>query len=262
MKHTDKNRNSRMPILFIGHGSPMNIVLDNAFTRSLAKLGRELPRPRAILVVSAHWLTRGTYVTCTETHEQIYDFYGFPKELYDVRYPAPGSSADGNTIAQNKEIRCSDEWGLDHASWAILKHMYPAADIPVLELSLDITRPEEDHYRMARELAPLRVQGFLIIGSGNIVHNLRMIDYDVDAPPYDWAVKFDEKVKELLLARRHDDLIDYGKSLKDAVLAIPTNDHYLPMISVLGMQEPSEEVVFVHESIQHGSISMRCFRIG
>jgi 4,5-DOPA dioxygenase extradiol len=254
----------KMPALFIGHGSPMNMIEDNAFTRSLVRLGRELPRPQAILVVSAHWLTEGVFVTCAAQPEMIYDFYGFPEELYRVRYPAPGAPEVAQRLTQNAHqppIRCG-EWGLDHAAYSVLKWLYPQADIPVIELSLDIARPPQYHYDLGLRLAPLREQGVLIIGSGNLVHNLRVVNPDPDARPYEWAVQFDEAAKADLLARRHEKLINYAHYGRIAALAIPTNEHYLPMLYALALQTEGEPLTFTHEGLQNGSISMRCFRIG
>lgn len=262
----------KMPVLFVGHGSPMNVVADNDFTRSLAAWGRRLPRPEAILVVSAHWLTAGTFVTCTESPRTIHDFFGFPRELYAVAYPSPGAPTHAELVTRTVRrapVGCDREWGLDHASWAVLKHLYPAADIPVFELSLDYSfndwhpKPVRYHYELAAELAGLRERGVLVIGSGNIVHNLSQIDFGaVDATPYPWAVEFDEQVKGRLLAGNHRDLIDFHRLGKSAALAVPTLDHYLPMIYALALQEPGEPIGFAHEGIQHASISMRCFQIG
>ncbi len=261
----------KMPVLFIGHGSPMNIVMDNSYTRSLAALGKTLPRPKAIMVVSAHWLTRGTVVTCTERPRTIHDFYGFPEELYALDYPCPGAPdvASGVTGAvRSVPVLCDTRWGLDHASWAVLRHLYPAADIPVFEMSLDYRYGERDprplryHYDLARELSPLRQQGVLIIGSGNIVHNLGIIDFDTDAKPYDWALDFDGQVKDCLVNRRHSDLLEYERMGKAALLSVPSLDHYLPMIYAIGLQEQDDALGFVHEGMQNASVSMRCFRIG
>jgi 4,5-DOPA dioxygenase extradiol len=261
----------KMPVLFIGHGSPMNIVMDNSYTRALAALGKGLPRPKAIMVVSAHWLTRGTAVTCTDRPRTIHDFYGFPEELYALEYPCPGApdlaSAVVGTV-KSVPILCDTRWGLDHASWAVLRHIYPAADIPVLEMGLDYRFGERDpkplhyHYDLARELAPLRRQGVLIIGSGNIVHNLRIIDFDTDAKPYEWALEFDGQVKDCLVKRRHSDLMEYTRMGKAATLSVPSLDHYLPMIYAIGLQEQDDKLTFVHEGMQNASVSMRCFRIG
>jgi 4,5-DOPA dioxygenase extradiol len=261
----------KMPVLFIGHGSPMNIIFDNAYTRSLAALGRDLPRPKAILVVSAHWLTKGTFVTCTEKPKTIYDFYGFPDELYALRYPSPGAPDEARLVTESVKkvnIGCGD-WGLDHASWAVLKHMYPKADIPVFEMSLAYTfnewhpKPLQYHYDIGRELSGLRKQGVLIIGSGNIVHNLGMIDFEnIDADTFDWAGEFDEKVKKNLLSKNHEDLLHYQNMGEAASLAVPTLDHYLPLIYAISLQEKNEPLTFFHEGFQYGSISMRGFRIG
>ncbi|WP_319508546.1 4,5-DOPA dioxygenase extradiol [uncultured Methanolobus sp.] len=262
----------KMPVLFIGHGSPMNIILNNSYTESLVKLGKELPRPKAIMVISAHWMTDGTYVMCNERLKTIYDFYGFPRELYEIQYPSPGSPemADLTCKAVHKApVKCSNQWGLDHASWAVLKHMYPEADIPVFEMSIDYSFNEwqpkmmQYHYDLAAELGELRKHGVLIIGSGNIAHNLSLIDFrNVDAKPYDWAVEFDEKVKANLLSGNHKDLIEYLNMGKTASLAVPTLDHYLPMIYAIALQEKGEPLEFIHEGFQHASISMRCFKIG
>jgi 4,5-DOPA dioxygenase extradiol len=260
-----------MPVLFIGHGSPMNIILDNDFTRSLVALAKKLPRPKAIMVVSAHWLTNGTFVTCTKKPETIYDFYGFPEELYELDYPSPGAPDEARAASEAvKKVPVScGEWGLDHASWAVLKHMYPKADIPVFEMSLDYSfndwhpKPLQYHYDLAAELSALRKKGVLIIGSGNIVHNLKLIDFeDMDAKPYDWAREFDEEVKDHLVRRNHRGLIQYQNSGKASGLSVPTLDHYLPMIYAIALQEKNEPLTFIHEGFQNASISMRCFQIG
>jgi 4,5-DOPA dioxygenase extradiol len=260
-----------MPVLFIGHGSPMNIILDNAYTHSLVKTANELPKPRAILVVSAHWLTAGTYVTCLSHPKTIYDFYGFPDELYKLNYPSPGSPKDAQftiDIVKLTEVKCGN-WGLDHAAWAVLKHMYPKADIPVFEMSLDYSpyndwnpQPIQHHYQLASELAPLREQGILIIGSGNIVHNLGLVDYDINGKVLDWASRFDETVKQALISGNHQKLIDYRNLGKEALYAVPTQDHYLPMIYAIGLQQKNDPLRFIYEGFQHGSVSMRAFQIG
>jgi 4,5-DOPA dioxygenase extradiol len=262
----------KMPLLFVGHGSPMNIILDNRFTRSLAKWGKSLPRPRAIMVISAHWLTAGTSVTCMEKPRTIHDFYRFPEELYAVTYPSSGAPAEAKFVTgavRKAPVTCDHEWGLDHASWAVLKHLYPAANIPVFELSLDYSfndwhpKPVQYHYDLAAELAEVRKRGVLIIGSGNIVHNLSLIDFrNVDAEPFPWAVEFDEWVKKNIISGNHRDLIRLRNMGKSAPLAVPTLDHYLPMIYVMALQDQGESITFIHEGFQHGSISMRCFQIG
>jgi 4,5-DOPA dioxygenase extradiol len=263
----------KMPVLFIGHGSPENIILKNAFTRRLAELGKELPKPKAILVVSAHWLTDGTYVTCVERPKTIYDFYGFPDALYRLSYPSPGSPELAKLITdlvKKPSIRCDDSRGLDHAAWAILKHIYPEAEVPVIEMSLDYSpyngwhRPTlESFYDLAGQLKPLREKGILIIGSGNIVHNLRVVDMmNMDAKPYDWAVEFDERVKRDLLAGNHAALLDCQNMSRTTSLSVPTLDHYLPMIFALGLQEKNDELEFLYQGFQNRSVSMRCFRVG
>lgn len=260
-----------MPVLFIGHGSPMNIVLNNSYTKSLAKAAKELPKPRAILVISAHWLTDGTCVTCDSNPKTIYDFYGFPDELYRLSYPSPGSPGDAELAirtVKSTHVKCGN-WGLDHAAWAVLKHMYPLADVPVFEMSLDYSpynnwnpKSLEFHYKIGSELAPLRENGILIIGSGNIVHNLGLIDFNVDAKPFEWAVRFDAEIKQLLVSGDHDGLINYRSIGKEAVYAVPTLDHYLPMIYSVALQKREEKLEFIHEGFQNGSVSMRAFRIG
>jgi 4,5-DOPA dioxygenase extradiol len=265
--HADK-----MPVLFLGHGSPLNIILKNRFTDHLVKLGRELPRPKAIMVISAHWLTDGTFVTCNKDPQTIYDFYGFPRELYKIKYPSPGSPELARLVgatAEKDRVKCDNGWGLDHASWSVLKHMYPEADIPVFEMSLDYSfndwhpRPLQYHFDLAAQLKELRKEGLLIIGSGNVVHNLRMIDFgNMDAAPYDWAVELDEKIKTALVSGRYGDLLEYHNMGKAANLGIPTLDHYLPMIYTIALGDKDEPLQFTFEGMQNGSISMRCFRIG
>ena len=256
--------NSKMPVLFIGHGSPMNIVSHNAYTRSLQSLGASLPKPHAILVVSAHWLTQGTFICSADKPEQIYDFYGFPDELYKVHYHPPGAPAIARSIVHElrlENIQVDAEWGIDHASWAVLIYMYPKADIPVLEMSLDVTKNEQEHYTLAKKLSFLRQQNILIMGSGNIVHNLHRMEYQVDAEPYTWAVEFDKYIKDALLQKDIDRLLHYKELSPVGKISAPTNDHYLPMLYTTALQEEGEQIEFFHESIQNGSISMRCFVI-
>ncbi len=261
-----------MPVLFIGHGSPMNIILKNDFTESLAKLGKDLPRPKAIMVISAHWLTSGTYVGCMAKPRTIHDFYGFPDDLYKMDYPGPGSPDEAGFVTDlvmKAPVRCDSSWGLDHASWAILKHIYPRAEVPVFEMSLDYSfnewhpKPMEYHYELAGELLELRKRGVLIIGSGNIAHNLNLMDFrHIGAKPFDWAVEFDEHVKSNLLEGNHKDLVDYRSMGRAASLAVPTPDHYLPMIYAIALREKNEPLKFIFEGFQYASISMRCFQIG
>ncbi len=260
---------NQMPVLFIGHGSPMNVVLDNAFTRDLQAWGQRLPKPRAIMVVSAHWLTEGTFVGCMDRPETIYDFYGFPRELYELTYPCPGAPAEAERITHlpgAETVRCRSDWGLDHGAWSVLRHLFPKADLPTFQLSLDYTfndwhpKPLAYHYDLAKKLTGLRREGILIIGSGNVVHNLGMLDFeDPDASPFGWAEDFDAAVKQTLVSQDDDRLIELGTKTSDAV---PTPDHYLPMVYAVALRERAEPVIFTHEGFQHGSISMRCFQFG
>ena len=262
----------KMPVLFIGHGSPMNMILNNDFTRSLSSLGKVLPRPKAVMVISAHWLTRGTFVGCMNRPKTIHDFYGFPDELYRIAYPCPGAPDEAalvTTIRGKVPVACNDTWGLDHGAWAVLRHLFPLADVPVFQLSLDYSfnewhpKPVQYHYDLGKELAVLREQGILIIGSGNIVHNLGVLDFEnIDAKPFDWSVEFDEQVKANLISGRHEKLIEFANMGKAAARAVPTLDHYLPMIYAVSLQGRNEGLSFFHEGFQHGSISMRCFQIG
>lgn len=259
-----------MPVLFIGHGSPLNIIQENKFTKSLAQLGRSLPKPEAIMVISAHWLTEGTYVTCMAKPRTIHDFYGFPEELYRINYASPGAPDRAKAVTQLvKKIQCDSNWGLDHASWAILKHMYPEADIPVFEMSLDYSfndwhpKPLRYHYQLGSQLSKLRNKGILIIGSGNIVHNLRLINFEqTDAEPFDWAVEFDQRVKLNLIEGKHEDLLSCENMDEATSYAVPTLDHYLPMVYAISLQTKGEPISFTYEGFQNASISMRCFKIG
>ncbi len=255
----------RQPVLFIGHGSPMNILADNLFTSDLIKLRDQLPEPVAILVISAHWLTRGTHITASANPQQIYDFYGFPDNLYKYRYNAPGSPDIAKIITDtvgNSVILPDQDRGIDHAAWAVLKHLFPEQKIPVLELSLDIEKEPSWHFRLGQKLATLREENILVIGSGNIIHNLSDIDFDENATPFEWAEAFDSQIKSAVLQREFDSLINYRDLGSSSRRAIPYPDHYLPMLYILGMTGENENITFVHESIQNGSISMRSFITG
>jgi 4,5-DOPA dioxygenase extradiol len=262
----DGGRTARMPVVFIGHGSPMNAIARNDYTRSLSRLSSELKeQPRAILVVSAHWLTRGTHVAMAAHPETIHDFGGFPRELYRIQYPAPGApelAQEAGKLITSVKVEQDHQWGLDHGAWSVLRHMYPEANVPAFQLSIDYHRPPHYHLALGQELQALRDRGILILGSGNIVHNLYEIDFDEHAKPYDWAVEFDEAVKKKLVEREVDALTAYHGLGAAAARAIPTNDHYLPMLYVLGASNAQEKLLFTHEEIQNASISMRCFRIG
>lgn len=250
------------PVLFIGHGSPMNIIADNLFTADMVNLGSQLPAPKAILVVSAHWLTTGTFITSSPAPGQIYDFFGFPAELYRYKYNSPGSTEAADLViktAGRELVKADPERGTDHAAWAILKHIFPEADIPVLELSLDITKPPQFHFETGQKLRGLRSRGILVIGSGNLIHNLREVDFDDNSKPFEWAEEFDLLIKTKLENKDFEALVNYSRLSKYYARAIPYFDHYLPMLYTLGMMDKNEKPLFVHESIQNGSISMRSF---
>jgi 4,5-DOPA dioxygenase extradiol len=253
----------RLPALFIGHGSPMNIVAENSYTRDLAAWAARLPRPRAVLVVSAHWLTRGRVtVGADETNLTIYDFYGFPDELYEKRYPAPGAPDVAARVSALTGGRAfAQERGIDHAAWSPLIRMYPACDVPVLEMSLDMSAPPAEHYALGRQLAPLRDEGVLVIGSGNVVHNLHTIDWDEDAAAAAWALEFDGWLAQAVDDRRHDDLIRYLDHPLGR-MAAPTPDHYFPLLYTLALQADDETVTTAHAGIQNGTVSMRCLQVG
>jgi 4,5-DOPA dioxygenase extradiol len=252
----------RMPALFVGHGSPMNAIEDNEFSRAWADVGRSLPRPQAILCVSAHWQTRGTQATAMAAPRTIYDFYGFPEELYRQKYPAPGSPELARLVQETAPVPVGldQDWGLDHGAWSVLSRMFPNADIPVVQLSLDATQPPVYHYELGRALKLLRQRGVMIVGSGNAVHNLRIMCWEDRA--YDWAVEFDATVQRLIEAGDHRALVDYGSLGRSASLSIPTNEHYLPLLYVLGLQDEGEALSFFTERVTYCSLSMRSLRIG
>ncbi|HTL13029.1 MAG TPA: 4,5-DOPA dioxygenase extradiol [Bdellovibrionota bacterium] len=260
------DRTQRMPVLFMGHGSPMNAIAHNAYTRAVEDLGRRLPRPRAILCVSAHWITRGITVTHMPHPRTIHDFRGFPDELFAVRYPAPGSPELAERVREivrdTSILLDTNRWGLDHGAWSVLRHLYSAADVPVVQLSIDLQQSAEFHHTLGQKLRPLRDEGILIIGSGNIVHNLRRIDWNEDAKPMDWAVEFDAWVAERLKKGEHGPLVHDFEKTEAGRLSVPTPDHYLPFVVALGAAEPGERMTFEYEGIQNGSIDMRCVSFG
>lgn len=255
----------RQPVIFIGHGSPMNALADNSFTRTLQRLGTTLPRPEAILVVSAHWMTRGTWVTAMAQPKTIHDFYGFPKALFDVQYPAPGSPEFAELVKQTAQAPVQEdpqEWGLDHGTWSVLRHMYPQADIPVLQLSLNMSEGPDFHLRLGEELRPLRNKGVLILGSGNLVHNLRKIRWEEQAPAFEWASEFDQWIKARLEKRDAKSILHGFADTEAGRLSVPTQDHYLPLHYILGASDHQDELRFEYEEIQNGSISMRSLSFG
>ena len=258
----------KQPVLFIGHGSPMNGIEDNEFSSTWAKMGREIVKPKAVLVISAHWLTRGTYVTAMEHPKTIHDFGGFPQELFDVQYPAKGNPAlaeETKKIVTTTNVILDHDWGLDHGTWTVVRHMYPDADIPVLQLSIDYNRPPNYHYELAKEIASLRKKGVLIIGSGNMVHNLRMLDWrKLNEPDYgfDWAIEINEIFKQKISDGDHKALIEYENLSKAAKLAIPTPDHYYPLLYILGLQEKQDNINFFNDRLVGGSLNMTSVKIG
>ena len=249
-----------MPVLFVGHGSPINAVEVNEFTKSWIEIGKKLPKPRAILCISAHWFVDGTYVHGAEWPKTIHDFYGFPSELYDMRYACPGApdaAKEVQNIITKTKVGWDTDGGIDHVCWVVMKHLFPGADVPVFQLSLDATKPPAYHYELAKELASLRRQGVLVVGSGNIVHNLGLITFDEVSTPYDWALEFDELSKKYISEGDHKALIDYKKLGHISQLAIPTPDHYWPLLYILALQEKNEQATFFAEGLTYKSISMR-----
>lgn len=259
----------RMPVLFIGHGSPMNGIEDNMFSEGWAKLAKNIPVPQAVLVVSAHWFTRGTHITAMESPRTIHDFGGFPRALYEVQYPAPGMPSlakETASMLQSAIVGMDHDWGLDHGTWTVVRHMYPDANIPVLQLSIDYTKDPQFHYNLAKELYELRQKGVLIIGSGNMVHNLRMISWDkMDIEQdygYDWALQMNDTFKNLIHEGNHKPLIQYEKMGREAQLAIPTPEHYLPLLYALGLKQSNETISFFNDRYVGGSLTMTSVQIG
>lgn len=249
----------RMPVIFFGHGTPMNTLARNRYTAAWRKLGESVPRPKAILCVSAHWYTHGTAVTAMERPETIHDFYGFPQALFDVQYPAPGApalAARVRDLLAPVDVDLDQTWGLDHGTWSVLVHAFPDASVPVVQLSIDGMQPPRFHYDLGRRLAPLRDEDVLVVGSGNVVHNLRVINRSDDAPPYDWAARFNDRVRDALARRDHDVLIDYAALGEDAARSVPTPEHYLPLLYVAALQIDDEPMSFTVDGIDKGSLGM------
>lgn len=245
--------------MFFGHGSPMNCLEDNRYTRAWGEIGRAAPRPRAVLCVSAHWYTRGTAVTAMASPKTIHDFYGFPRELYELQYPAPGDpalAARVKDLLAPTPVALDQSWGLDHGTWAVLRFAYPQADLPVLQLSIDATQPAAFHYALGRRLAPLRDEGVLVAGSGDVVHNLRLMRREADAPPYDWAVRFNDFVRDALARGDHRALVDWEAAGEDARRSNPTPEHYLPLLYCLGALADGEPARVAVDGIEIGSVSM------
>jgi len=256
---------SAMPALFIGHGSPMNAIEPTPATSAWKSLAAALPRPRAILCVSAHWWTGGTSVTAMPHPRTIHDFQGFPKALFDCHYPAPGDPALAQEVQQllaPTPVSADLQWGLDHGAWSVLMQMYPAADIPVVQLSLNGTLGNAQHYQLAQRLQPLRNNGVLVMGSGNVVHNLRLMQRSADAPAAGWAAEFNDTVRAAIINHDHEALIDYERFGEPARLSVPTSEHYLPLLYVLAQQRTTDAVDIPFARIEHGSLSMLCATIG
>ncbi|HEX7869628.1 MAG TPA: 4,5-DOPA dioxygenase extradiol [Chryseobacterium sp.] len=258
----------KMPVLFLGHGSPMNAIEENQFVQGFRNVAKEIPKPNAILCISAHWYTDGTKVTAMKIPKTIHDFGGFPQALFDVQYPAPGNTELAHETAEIlKPVLVEEDhsWGLDHGAWSVIKHMYPNADIPVIQLSIDYTQPPQYHFDLAKKLEKLREKGILIIGSGNIVHNLRLIDWrniDTVGAGWDWAIEARELTNNWILDGNFQNLIDYHKQGTSMRYAIPTPDHYLPLLYSLGLKSKSEDLVLFNDDLIGGSLSMTSVRIG
>ncbi|MGB5080584.1 MAG: 4,5-DOPA dioxygenase extradiol [Burkholderiales bacterium] len=255
---------SSMPAVFFGHGSPMNTLERNQYTETWRRLGESTPRPRAVLCVSAHWFTRGTAVTAMENPRTIHDFYGFPQTLFEVQYPAPGDpqlAARVRDLLAPIEVGLDPSWGLDHGTWSVLKHVYPDARIPVVQLSIDATQPPEFHYQVGKRLAPLRDEGVLVAGSGNVVHNLRLMKRDGGAA-FDWAVRFNQRIREALASGDHRALVEFERFGGDAHLSVPTPEHYLPLLYVAALQEEGEDLSFAVDGYEMGSLGMLTAVVG
>lgn len=251
-----------MPLLFLGHGSPMNAIEENEFTKGFRDISTRFEKPKAILCISAHWETRGTFVTAMEQPPTIHDFGGFPKALFDVQYPAPGSpelAEMTKELIQSTEVGLTEKWGLDHGAWSVIKHLYPDADVPAIEMSIDYSKGPEFHYQLGKELAALRRKGVLIIGSGNLVHNLRMVAWDKLETPgfaFDWALEARSKMNTWIMEGDHQSLVGYQKQGKAFELAIPTPDHFLPLLYVLGLKEAKDEISLFNDKAVGGSLTM------
>lgn len=255
----------KMPVIFLGHGSPMNAIADNDVTKTFAKLGTSIPKPKVILMISAHWMTDHLSLTHNAHPKTIHDFGGFPKELYSIQYPAPGLPKFAEEMqAQFKDLNITldEQRGLDHGTWSVLKHVYPKADIPVVQLSLNMKETYEYHFDIGKKLRPLREQNVLIMGSGNMVHNLRTIEWDEDAKALPWASKYDQWLKEKINARDFQSLISHARDSEEGKLSIPTPDHYFPLLYILGASEKEDSIEYIFEGMQNASISMRSVLFG
>lgn len=257
---------SKMPVLFLGHGSPMNAIQENEFVEGFRNIAKTIPKPQAILCISAHWETRGTFVTAMENPVTIHDFGGFPQALFDVQYPAPGSpelARATKSIIRRTEIHLDEKWGLDHGAWSVIKHLYPNADVPVIQMSLDYYQTPQYHYELAKELASLREKGVLIIGSGNMVHNLRLVSWQhLDKIyAYDWTIEASDKMKNYILGDKHQELIRYDSQGKAFSLAIPSPEHYLPLLYTLALKDKHDKVSLFNDKPVAGALTMTSVKI-
>lgn len=260
-------KTQKMPVLFLGHGSPMNAIEENEFVAGFRKVAQDIPTPYAILCISAHWETKGTFVTAMAHPPTIHDFGGFPKALFDVQYPAPGSpelARETQALITQTEVHLDDKWGLDHGAWSVIKHLYPAANIPVIQLSIDYSKPAQYHYELAREIKSLREKGVLIIGSGNMVHNLRMVEWSRlhETFGFDWALEAREQMNASILNGDHQTLINFRSQGRAWDLAIPTPEHYLPLLYSLALKEGDESVSLFNDQALAGSLTMTSVKIG
>jgi len=262
------NNTGRMPVLFVGHGSPMYVIEENEFTETWKKLGETIPKPKSIICISAHWETRGTHVTAMQTPQTIHDFGGFPSELYEIQYPAPGNpelAKEAIKAITGTQVQADEKWGLDHGTWSFIRRMYPKAEIPVIQMSLDYNKSPKEHYELAKELASFRDKGVLIIGSGNIVHNLRKVAWDkpdYEEYGFDWALEANEILKKLIVADDHKKLINYDLLGREVQMAVPTPDHYLPLLYALALKNGNEELSFFNDKAVMGSLTMTSLKIG
>lgn len=267
-KMAETNSNTKkMPVLFLGHGSPMNAIEENEFVQGFRNVAEGIENPKAVLVISAHWETPGTFVTAMEHPKTIHDFGGFPRELFEVQYPAPGSpelAKAAKELVTKTDVGLDHQWGLDHGAWSVIRHMYPNADVPVVQMSIDYTKPASHHYELAKELAALRNKGVLIVGSGNMVHNLRMVDWrrldEVDYG-YDWAIEAKAKMNESILSHDHQTLIDFDKQGTAFKLSVPTPEHYLPLLYALALQDKNEQATLFNDKAVAGSLTMTSVKI-
>jgi len=259
---------AKMPALFLGHGSPMNAIEENEFVQSWRNIGKAVPVPAAVICISAHWQTMGTFVTAMKEPSTIHDFGGFPHELYNIRYPAPGSPELANEVKKRVKgsvIGLDTKWGLDHGAWSVIRHIFPAADVPVIELSLDFTKTPQLHYDLAKELISFRNEGVLIMGSGNIVHNLGRVAWDrADEPEfgYDWAIKANDIFKRLIISGNYQDLINYQSLGSEVLLSVPSSEHFLPLLYILALREENEPITLFNDRAVMGSLTMTSLSIG